>query len=280
MQLRTQRILFRIEALPGGAPIFSRPRISFQFCAEGQIAHAFTPTAEFEALQDITALMSDSSRPGSRSDPTTVDPPVTEAARSSPVDQEIDVFTTAPTMVTVHPSAVRPSRSNQPHISPVSPSPLRDGDRDIRAPLVATSATTAPDPRTREDGQSSEVAHYPLDTAHINNPDASAVRFENLEGHLPDDQLQGLRVFAANHSLGIQRLRLAETNLSNLNGQLHDVREHATSLSRRIGRAMEDNNRFLLESDAQLADGSLSPLIGDTDKTDKEKGDKVVGFER
>ncbi|KAF7970992.1 hypothetical protein HWV62_22241 [Athelia sp. TMB] len=206
--------------------------------------------------------MSEPLAPGSRSEPEVADLHAAGTAPRSPRGPETDVFvsshTTVPTNAAANdvsqPATVRTIRDDAQRTSPVSPTPVRESSQDLRTNLGGITTSSAPDSRTLDSGSSSEPAPYHISTNRDDNHGASIVRFENLEGQLPDDQLHGLRVFAANHALGIERLHITESNLSNLNGQLNDVREHATSLSRRINRAMDDNNRFLLESDAQLAD--------------------------
>ncbi|KAF7966975.1 hypothetical protein HWV62_36306 [Athelia sp. TMB] len=117
--------------------------------------------------------------------------------------------------------------------SPTSPTPRRDGATLLPTPPDGNRGSHTPAP--------GEVAPH-------------SVRFENLEGRIPQDQLSRLRLFVSHHALSIDRLRIADANLNNLGGQLNEVREHASSLTRRLDRAMSDNNRFLLESDAQLAE--------------------------
>ncbi|KAF7968478.1 hypothetical protein HWV62_30501 [Athelia sp. TMB] len=115
--------------------------------------------------------------------------------------------------------------------------------------LSAMGPSTAP---ITETGGSDEHRSSPLDS--VNSAPEFTIRFDSLAGRIPDDQLGRLRAFVSHHAIGIQRLRIAEANLSNLNGQLNEVKEHTTSLTRRIDRAMADNARFLLESDAQLSE--------------------------
>ncbi|KAF7966569.1 hypothetical protein HWV62_37843 [Athelia sp. TMB] len=207
--------------------------------------------------------MSEPAASGSPSDPSTADLHIAGTTQRSPRVSESDVFATAPTAAlgnstathnASHNPTLRAGQNDSLRQSPVSPTPIRGEIQDLGPRLGDNPPSSVLDSRSRGSGSMSESALYLSSAERADNSGAPIVRFEALEGQLPEDQLHGLRVFAANHSLGIQRLRVAESNLSNLNGQLNDVREHATSLSRRINRAMEDNNRFLLESDAQLAD--------------------------
>lgn len=139
-----------------------------------------------------------------------------------------------------------PSEASSGNLNPVSPTPAGTSAA-IELPLSATVAS----PPAHAAG-SDERRSSPPDSD--DRAPAQSIRFDSLEGQIPDEQLGKLRAFVSHHALGIQRLRLAEANLSNLGGQLNEVKEHATSLTRRIDRAMSDNARFLLESDAQLSE--------------------------
>ncbi|KAF7985435.1 hypothetical protein HWV62_5165 [Athelia sp. TMB] len=142
--------------------------------------------------------------------------------------------------------SVRPSEGDN-RVSPVSPTPARPHAGEDLTRSVRESATeVAPE---NSEGHRSPASEPVFVTA-----PTPTVRFDNLEGQLPGDQIELLRAFSSHHALGIHRLKVAEANLSNLNGQLNEVKEHTTSLTRRIDRAMSDNSRFLLESDAQLSE--------------------------
>ncbi|KAF7972081.1 hypothetical protein HWV62_19163 [Athelia sp. TMB] len=144
--------------------------------------------------------------------------------------------------------AAPPGRSEASAGGSNSASPSPTGP-NVGVELALTGTATSP---IAEPTGSIERRSPTLDSVSVGP--AQSIRFDALEGQLPDEQLARLRAFVSYHALGIQRLRIAEANLSNLGGQLNEVREHATSLGRRVDRATADNARFLLESDAQLSE--------------------------
>lgn len=78
------------------------------------------------------------------------------------------------------------------------------------------------------------------------------VRFGSLEGLIPTEQLQHLRVFGVQHSMQASKLRLVNEYLGELDSQVHDIREHTISVESRISRALHDNNKFLVEGEQYI----------------------------
>ncbi|KAF7966752.1 hypothetical protein HWV62_37205 [Athelia sp. TMB] len=140
--------------------------------------------------------------------------------------------------------------------TPVSPSPQQAGPSEMTRDLPPHLSTNEyrrgtpiraspaiPPPTQQTMSITSTSSHSP-----------PAVRFENLEGRIPIEQIQSLRVFVSHLGLQNQKLRLTGDHLGNLGSEVRELREHTSSLTRRIDRATGDNARFLVESEGHIAE--------------------------
>ncbi|KAF7965635.1 hypothetical protein HWV62_42444 [Athelia sp. TMB] len=140
--------------------------------------------------------------------------------------------------------------------TPISPSPQRTVPteiRGIRRDIPPHMSITGQDEATTTRSLSAAPpTDQPATPTSASSP--PAVRFESLEGRIPDEQIQSLRVFVSHLGLQNQKLRLTGDHLSNLGSEVHELREHAGSLNRRIDRATSDNARFLVESEGHISE--------------------------
>lgn len=155
-----------------------------------------------------------------------------------------------------------------------SPSPYRPGPTSMRGPLpwgevphiqgttqetthfnentgYPRSTTSDPLPRTSRPGRAGiapTMVGAPGDIA------SRAPQFSSLEGLIPPEQLNHLRVLGVQYGLQAAKLKTVSENLGALSTQTMDIREQTNSTISRIQRSISDNNRFLMEGNHYLSE--------------------------